>query len=205
MDEQRAFDWEMLEFYTQEARIRMLKQRVEALVGTEATTFVAPDAPLDIIEQFWRNVLEYEEKDQGLVPSATLPPLDFPDAATLTGDELHSLLWRKIEELAERRIFLEQTDHLSDRELYSALCSAEMKELTTQAVPDDGMVGFDILGGYSEEDIELYLRYYADDLERDRWKGEWPNDPMPEKETPPFARDAKLPKPPMPWVPPEDE
>ena len=133
----------------------------------------------------------------GLLPSISLPPLEFPDPGGLTDDELNGLLWRKIAELAERRVFLEQTDHLSDRELYSVLCSPEMKELSTQAVPENGIVGFDILGGYSEEDIELYLRYYADHPERERWQIEWPDHPIPEEETPPYQRDVKLPKPHM--------
>ena len=199
MGEPRAFDWEELESYTQEERIRKLKQRLEELYGAPPTTFEAAEAPPELHEQFWRNVVEYEEREMGLLPSISLPPLEFPDPGGLTDDELNGLLWRKIAELAERRIFLEQTDHLSDRELYSVLCSPEMKELSTQAVPENGIVGFDILGGYSEEDIELYLRYHADDLDRDLWQADWPDDRIPAKETPPFQRDAKLPKPHMPW------
>ena len=198
MAEPRAFAWEELEFCSQEERIAKLKQRVEELSGVEPTTFEAADAPPEVLEGFWRNVVEYEERGMGLLPSISLPPLEFQDPEGLVDDELNGLLWRKIAELAERRIFLEQTDHLSDRELYSVLCSPEMKECTTQVVPENGAVGFDILGGYSEEDIELYLRYYADEPERDRWHSKWPDDSIPAKETPPFQRDAKLPKPHMP-------
>jgi len=181
MAEARAFDWEELEFCTQEERIAKLKQRVEELSGAEPTTFEAAEAPPEVVERFWRRVVEYEERDMGLMPSISLPPLEFPEPGGLADDELNDLLWRKIAELAERRIFLEQTDHLSDRELYSVLCSPEMKECTTQVVPENGMVGFDILGGYSEEDIELYLRYHADDLDRDLWQADWPDDRVSDK------------------------
>jgi hypothetical protein len=199
MKQTNAFDWSELDTCTQEERIAKLKRRAMELGGTPTASFEAPDTPLEILEQFWRNVVEFEEREMGLIPSVSLPPLEFPDATDLADCEVTDLLWRKIEELAERRIFLEQTDHLSDRELYRELCSPEMRELTTQAVPESGSIHFDILGGYSEQDINLYLKYYADDLSREHWKNDWPDDQIPNKETPPHSRDARLPRPEMPW------
>jgi hypothetical protein len=197
----KAFDWEELECCTQQERIAKLKQRVIELGGSPEFSFEAPDAPPEILEQFWRNVVEFEERELGLIPSVVLPPLEFPDPKDLTEEELGDLLSKKIEELAERRIFLDQTNHLTDRELYEELCTPEMQELSTQAVPDNGSVHFDILGGYSDRDIELFLRFYADDDERERWQKEWPEDRIPPKETPPCQRDSTLPKPDFPNLP----
>jgi hypothetical protein len=198
MGETKAFDWDELEYCTQEERIAKLKSRVKELGGDFNSTFEAPDAPPEILEQFWRNVVEFEERDRGLFPYPSLPPLNFPSAEGLDSKEVNRLLWKKIHELAERKIFLEQTDHLSDRELYAQLCTPEMKELTTQAVPDHGSIHFDILGGYSDEDIDLYLKYYAGEPERTSWQEEWPEERIPPKETPPYKRDSELPKPEMP-------
>ena len=52
----------------------------------------------------------------------------------------------------------------------------------------------DMVGSGSEEDIALYLKYYADEDERQRWAKEWPGDPVPPHEAPPFDRDRHLPQ-----------
>ena len=45
--------------------------------------------------------------------------------------------------------------------------------------------------------------YYADDMERDHWSGEWPEEHMPAQAKPPYDRDRRLPVPPE-EVPPID-
>jgi len=195
MSEIKAFKWDELEFCSQEERISRLKQHVDQIVGHERVSFEAPGTPPEILEQFWRRIVEYEEKQLGFSQTASLPPVDFPDASSMDDLELHEVLWQKVNELAERRIFLDQTDHLSDRELYEVLSSVEMREATTEIVPENEAIHYDILGGYSEEDTQLYLKYYADEITREEWVADEPDYPLPDKETPPFTRDAKLPKP----------
>ena len=41
----------------------------------------------------------------------------------------------------------------------------------------------------------LYLKYYADDDFRRQWHNDWPSDPIPAHEDPPYDRDRLLPKP----------
>jgi len=93
-------------------------------------------------------------------------------------------------------VFIEQTDHLSDRELYTHLWTNSLRE-ETKAMP---MVAgsawhIELLGGYSEEDMQLFLKYYADDDFRRQWHKDWPKDPIPPHEDPPYDRDRLLPKP----------
>ncbi|HLJ25854.1 MAG TPA: hypothetical protein VKY85_04025 [Candidatus Angelobacter sp.] len=61
------------------------------------------------------------------------------------------------------------------------------------------------LGSGSEEDNQLYLKYYADDDWRRHWHENFPNDPLPAREDPPYDRDRLLPKPdyglPVSWEP----
>lgn len=52
-----------------------------------------------------------------------------------------------------------------------------------------------MLGGGSEEDNCLYLKYYADDPSRRHWQEYSPNDPLPTHEDPPYGSDRLLPKP----------
>ena len=49
-------------------------------------------------------------------------------------------------------------------------------------------------GSGSDEDNELYLKYYADEDYRQRWHKDWPNDVIPPHVDPPYNRDSKLPK-----------
>lgn len=190
----KNFDWDELEFLSQQERIERLKQRAAELSGGDMTTLEKEEAPADVIEQFWRNVVQFEEREQGL-GGVGLPPVQFPDPDSLSDEELEKVLWEKIEELAERRFYLEQTDHLSDRELYEHLCDPEIRDLTSQARLPGESFHWDILGSYSEEDIQLYLRYYADDDTREEWKQDWPKEEIPPKQDPPYDRDSRLPRP----------
>ncbi|UCF38645.1 MAG: hypothetical protein JSU96_07360 [Acidobacteriota bacterium] len=195
MKKRTKFDWEELEVLSQAERIERLRSRADELADGKMINWTAEDAPPDMMEQFWRNVVRAEEEEQGVVPKKVLPPLNFPNPAELTDEEVHRALWNAINELAERRFFLEQTDHLSDRELLEKICTEDTREWSTEVVPQNSAIHWDMLGGWSEEDIELYLRFYADDLTRSDWAWEWPDDEMPEKEEPPYQRDDRLPKP----------
>ena len=53
----------------------------------------------------------------------------------------------------------------------------------------------DVLGGGSEEDLHLNLKYYADEEERRDWAKDWPEEPMPAHEDLPYDRDRHLPQP----------
>ena len=46
--------------------------------------------------------------------------------------------------------------------------------------------------GYGEP--ELYLKYYADDKTRESWRIDFPEDPVPAHEDPPYDRDRHLPQ-----------
>ncbi|MFZ0430009.1 MAG: hypothetical protein WAO20_17970 [Acidobacteriota bacterium] len=195
MDVKRPFDWNELETLPMTERISRLRERLREITGSEMLHYENPNVPPEIIEQSLRQIVQYEEADMGLVPVVKLPPLEFPCLDNLADEEVHELLWQKIRELSDRRIFLDQTDHLSDRELYEVLCSPEMRECTTRAIGPNGAIHFDILGGYSDEDIELYLRYYADTVDRAFWEDDWPGDELPPHEDPPYSRDCRLPSP----------
>ena len=124
--------------------------------------------------------------------------VDLPPAAELDEAELRAKLWEVIQTLAARNTFLHNTDHLSDRELYANLVEETFFENTKDMPVQPGCThGLDMIGGGSEEDIDLMLRYYSSDEDRDIWAKSWPKDPMPPKEKPPYDRDRLLPKSPF--------
>ena len=59
---------------------------------------------------------------------------------------------------------------------------------------------FDLIGGVetgSDDDIQTYLKYYADEKARVKWGHYWPDDKIPKHEDPPFDRDRFLPQSPL--------
>ena len=62
-----------------------------------------------------------------------------------------------------------------------------------EKMPNGGQF-IDLIGGGSEEDINISMRFYADDEERQRWLEDFPEYEMPPKEKPQFDRDRLLPK-----------
>jgi hypothetical protein len=102
-------------------------------------------------------------------------------------------LWKLIAYLAEMNIVIENTNHLDDAALLEFLVAFLEEPVVFPDLPDLVM-HIDVLGSGSEEDINLYLRYYASDDDRQEWMREFPAYDMPPRRMPPFDRDRFLPK-----------
>lgn len=184
-----------LEYLRRIAHISDLKSQAKELAGGEMIEGESPDCPPEVAEQFWEHVVMFEG-----VPETTYrkllekygflcPPPDELDEQSLS-ETLNNL----IQVLAQRRIYFERTDHLSDRELYQHFYS-ELDEPAYDFPPEmETNTHHDILGGCSEEDISLHLKYYADDEERKSWAEDFPDFEMPAKEKLPYDRDRFLPR-----------
>ena len=121
-------------------------------------------------------------------------PAGAPEA--LDDEQLARKLGELIQRLALMRIFLDETDHLSDRELYTLLWSDMLHEETKAVTLDeDSACHMSPLGGCSEEDAQLYLKYYADEEWRCDWQKQYPEETLPDHEDPPYDRDRFLPQP----------
>lgn len=146
----------------------------------------------DVQEQFWRNVVDFETvATTALAKELNAIGVELPDPDDLDDVALHKALWRVIEGLAGLRVFLDQTDHLSDRELYTQL----LRELLPVAMPaldvdESSAWHIDVLG-YDKP--ELYLKYYADEKTRESWRIDFPDNPIPAREDPPYDRDKQRP------------
>jgi len=119
--------------------------------------------------------------------------VSIPDERDLDDGSLHERLWEIINAMAAVGMFVESTNHLSDRELYRYLVTDALLEETILPTPGSGG-GWHIspIGGGSVEDNEIYRRYHADDETRDRWHRDF-GETLPAKEKPPFDRDRLLP------------
>jgi hypothetical protein len=182
---------------TPEDRIDALKRQAEELCGGQMEVHNLNDCSAEVEEEFWKHIVDYEEAPwtthfQQLENAG----VSLPRPDSLKDEELTAKLWEIIQKLALLRVFIEQTDHLSDRELYTYLWTDALRE-ETRAMPMDANCAYHIqlLSSGSDEDNLLYLKYYADEDWRRQWHEDWPNDPIPAHEDLLYDRDRVLPKP----------
>ncbi len=175
--------------------IRDLQSRTKELAGDNLSFFESEKMSTKLQEQFWEYVVAFEEAEwttsfDQLVQNG----IELPAPEQLDDSQLSAKLWEVIRGLAMLRTFLYSTDHLSDRELYEELWHEVLREETPDMpVNEDSACHIDLVGSGSEQDNELYLRYYADEEDRLRWIIDWPDDIMPEHEALPYDRDRHLP------------
>jgi len=180
----------------QEERIARLRAELEKLGGSTTTL---ESMPADMEEEFLRHVLEYETAEpislMKLIENSGMP---VPAPDTLDDDALKIKLKELIERMSQLGAFLLHTNHLSDRALYDFLFREGLRE---EAVlfPENPSYAYmiDLTGSGSDDDNQIYLKHYADEEHRRCWAHDWPDDPLPEHEDPPFDRDRFLPQSPL--------
>lgn len=178
---------------SQEKRIQRMREEIQKLGGAYSAN---EEMPANLEEEFLKQVLEYE-----LSTPITLFQLlenagfELPLPDSLDERALSKKLQELIERLASLGAYLLNTNHLSDRELYQYLYEDGLREEAT-LFPENPSYAYmiDLTGSGSPQDMQVYLKYYADEDFRTRWKKDWPEDPIPEREKPPFDRDRKLPR-----------
>ena len=177
----------------QEERIAKLRQELERLGGNALSL---ESMPADMEEEFLRQVLEYENAEPTtLFRLLENSGLDIPQPDQLDDDAVTIKLKEIVERMATLGAYLLHTDHLTDRELYVYLFADGLRE---EAVlfPENPSYAYiiDLTGSGSDADNQIYLKYYADEEHRQQWARDWPDDPLPEHEDPPFERDRFLPQ-----------
>jgi hypothetical protein len=175
--------------------IRELQRRAEEFVGGELSFFESEEMSQELREQFWDSVVAFE-KTEWITSFDLLVQggMELPAPEELADSQLTAKLWEVIRGLAMLRMFLYNTDHLSDRELYEKLWHEVLREENpVMPVNENSACHIDLVSSGSEEDNELYLRYYADEEDRQLWAKDWPNDVMPKHEAPSYDRDRHLP------------
>jgi hypothetical protein len=150
---------------------------------------------VDIIEELERLDAFYDGSEPGERPIDVLRAkgIEIPEEADLGDEALTERLWVVIGAMAGIGMYLESTDHLSDRELYRYLVSDALCEETILPTGMNGAWHLSPIGGCSEEDIVVYHRYYADEETR-RWAEE-EGEVLPPHEELPYDRDQHLPQP----------
>lgn len=135
--------------------------------------------------EFLQSLLTWERAPVLPVNQWFDPPLDLPAPETLDDDALHHLLGDAIQKLASRRIVLQWTEHLSDRQLYCLLLRDILSCPEKRMDLPDRWISWRCLD--EEADPESWLRYYATNEQRVEWARETGREP-PRAESPPYPR-----------------
>jgi hypothetical protein len=180
----------------QEKRIEKLRAQLEKLGGEVSDN---PDLSADLEEEFLKHILAFETAESStLLQWLENAGQDVPPPDQLDDAQLQTKLWEVIHRMASLGAYLHHTDHLSDRELYVYLFEEGLREEAVLFPENPGFVyGLDVLGSGSDEDMYLYLKYFADEEYRAQWARDFPDFEMPPHQDPPFDRDKDLPKSPL--------
>jgi hypothetical protein len=141
----------------QEQRIEKLKTQARQAAGGQMMSWESGALSTDEREQFWQRVMDFENAPLASdFQRLTDAGMQLPEPDTMNDEQLTSKMWEVIHGLASIRVFLTNTDHLSDRELYTELWQRVLRA-ENPFLPDDpvGAWHLDLLGGCSEEDIFL--------------------------------------------------
>ena len=146
----------------------------------------------------WKNYMDPFEDAPLSTPREIFARRGYHPVAPEAMDEslLPGRMWEMIYAMAACRFFLVHTDHLSDAELYDYLYHDWLDEPTADVPPEAGWnchVDLSMEGG-----DDVWLRYYADEVDRRGMLSEHPDYVLPPQEEPPYERDQWLPEPPHP-------
>ncbi len=179
-----------LEPYLDEAVIRIDSRHLPTQTENEflASMLAWERAPVVPICQWFDPPLELPHPD-------SFGSADSDGLADTNGDgtnlRLRETLCDTTEQLFEKKIVLDFTDHLTDRQLYTLIYRDILPTEEKKLGDDRHFLHWDCAD--MGDSPEIWLRYYATLEDREQWLAENDED-LPDSEPPPYPRD--LPRPP---------
>lgn len=178
-----------------EIRIEKMKRELDDLSGGSMISGNFGEVSPSLEEAFLTHSCDFEKASYDtnfnrLVQHGIgmVPPTE-PDDTSLRA-KLQEVLCA----LGGMRCFLEHTDHLSDRELYTWLWAEALREETPDLSQLGGAWHISPIDSCDEQDMATFLKYYATEKERRHWQEEFPSDPLPTHCCLPYNRDGNLPR-----------
>jgi len=178
-------------------RIQKLRQKIREATGEEPVFGTSPDCPPDVEEAFLERVLAFETSpQQTLFDVLGELSIELPRPNTLKDRELTAKLWEVIHALLRKYIVLGNTDHLSDREMYTQLWNHTLRD--EYVISPKYAVHIDMT---RTDDVDhgmpTYLKYYATEEQRRMYSRVHPEFKMPAHVEPPRRRDHLIPEDPL--------
>jgi hypothetical protein len=178
-------------------RIEQLKQQAAELTDGEMISLVEEDCSSQSEEQYWERVIAFAQTAAASLSEVlNKTGISLPSPDELDERQLSVKLWEVIDGLFLQGVYLEHTDHLSDRELYEQLWRETLREPVVLPAEESGFTyHLDLIGSGSAADTLIYLKYYAGEEERQEWAAACPAEVMPAHKEAPYDRDRHLPGP----------
>jgi hypothetical protein len=145
------------------------------------------DLPTPVENRFLESMLAWEQAPSVPVARWFDPPLALQPGCTLDDEQIRERLWETIDRLYSRRIVLDFTDHLADRELYALVRRDILPAVLKRIDLPDNFIHWDCSAGGEGDDDSVWLTFYASDEEREEWRLENGRDPPPRR-VPPYPR-----------------
>jgi hypothetical protein len=163
-----------------------LRDELEPFLDESVDVLACKQLPTSDENEFLASMLAWERAPALPISQWFTPPLVLTPPDRLSDDQLHDKLHATIERLASRQIYLELTDHLSDRQLYCLIARDILPSHEKMLDLPTNYLNWRCLD--ADMDTETWLAYYASDEERDNWASET-NEPLPAMLPPPYPRD----------------
>ncbi len=141
---------------------------------------------------FLASILAWEQAPTLPISKWFDPEFELRQVEILDDGQVHLELWEAIRRLHEKKIVLDFTEHLSDRELYCVIRRDILPSTEKKIDLPRNFLHWDCSDASKNPDI--WLRFYASDSERELWEEE-NNLPLPLSEDPPYRR--KMPRRPL--------
>ncbi|MGD9126922.1 MAG: hypothetical protein PVH19_06040 [Planctomycetia bacterium] len=162
-----------------------LRNELEPFYDESISRINIQHLPLSVENEFLASMLAWEQAPVLPIYRWFEPDMRPPRPAALDDVALHEILWDVIYKLYEKRIVLDFTDHLSDRELYRLIYCDILPAREKKIDSAVNYLHWDCAG--ASGDPEIWLTYYASEEERDAWAEAY-HLPLPERADPPHPR-----------------
>ena len=138
--------------------------------------------------EFLAGMLDWETSPAEPIARWFTPELRIPVPERLDDLQLSKILENLVIKLFEKRLVLDFTDHLTNRELYTLIYRGILPSREKNLRNRNGFIHWDCSCGNDE----IWLRYYASDDEREQYQN-CTGKTLPPKEVPPHYRDLPQP------------
>ena len=166
-------------------RNAQLRDELEPYFDESIERVNVTELPTPVENEYLASMLAWERAPVLPICQWFDPELRLPSPDSLEEYDLHMLLWETIHKLFEKRIVLDFTDHLSDRQLFCLIARDILPSPEKKIDSPHNYVHWDCsnAGG----DPELWLRYYATEEDRRYWEEEL-QATLPPREAPLYPR-----------------
>ena len=162
-----------------------LRDELERYVDESITCVNVHKLTLAAENDFLASMLDWEQAPDPADLPLVRAGIAGPRPEALGDARLETILWDVIRKLYQKRIVLDFTDHLSDRELYCLIYRDILPAREKKLEHISHYLHWDCTGPSGDPDV--WLTYYASDEEREEWSDCY-REPLPEREVPPYPR-----------------